>query len=151
MDPWEAYLKPSGKVWGTRQCVGQPLGCLLSWSNPGPLASGSISQLLGWGHPKTSPDLASKELESVLTPRGGRFASGPAMLTHAGVLSWEATWPGGRLCRQSPEKSQSRRLEAGERMGGGASFPVPSELALFFPLGVKLSSSSLFLLFLTTC
>lgn len=78
-------------------------------------------------------------------PRGDSLASGPAVLTQAGMFSWEATWPGGRLCRQSQEESQNRQLEAGERNGGGAPCLFPLSWHFFFsPLGVKLSSSSLF-------
>lgn len=42
-----------------------------------------------------------------------------------------------KLCRQSREKSQSRRLEAGGRGGWGkGTFSLPPELAFFFPLWV---------------
>lgn len=68
-------------------------------------------------------------------PRGDSLASGPAVLTQAGMFSWEATWPGGRLCRQSQEEFQNRQLEAGERNRRRGTLPVPPELALFSPSG----------------
>lgn len=124
VDLWEAHLKPSGKEWGTPFRIWPATLAVLS-SNAEPQLLGPA--LSSWGRvilrcPQSLPPRNWSQYTPHSphhSPRGGSLASGPAVLTQAGMFSWEATWPGGRLCRQSREESQSRRLEAGERTEEG--------------------------------